>query len=118
MRSLMHTSKSTPWLRSLVCLNYSADSILIFTYVFTNLGESCTKTGFLMIFGEISSKKTIDYEQVIRDTVKDIGYDDDAKGFDYKTCQVRVEIEEQSPDIAQGLHLDDHLENVGGKSHG
>lgn len=68
-----------------------------------------------MIFGEISSSKTINYEQVIRDTVKDIGYDSEDKGFDYKTCEVRVEIEEQSPDIAQGLNLDGHLENVGGE---
>ena len=80
-------------------------------------GESCTKTGFLMIFGEISSSQTIDYEQVIRDTVKDIGYDSEDKGFDYKTCEVRVAIEEQSPDIAQGLNLNDHLDNVGGRFH-
>lgn len=45
----------------------------------------------------------MNYEQVIRDAIKDIGYDDPAKGFDYKTCNVIVAIEEQSPDIGQSV---------------
>jgi S-adenosylmethionine synthetase len=79
--------------------------------------ETATKTGMIMVFGEISTKARIDYQKVIRDTIKEIGYDDSEKGFDYKTCNILVAIEQQSPDIAQGL---DHgsLETLGAGDQG
>lgn len=80
--------------------------------------ETATKTGMIMIFGEITCPGKIDYQKVIRDAIKDIGYDDSQKGFDFKTCNVLVAIEEQSPDIAQGLHYEKSDEELGAGDQG
>jgi S-adenosylmethionine synthetase len=73
----------------------------------------------VMVFGEITLNNAhIDFQKVVREAVKDIGFDDSAKGFDYKTCNVMVCIEQQSVDIAGGVHVGRSDEDLGAGDQG
>ncbi|MBM4318443.1 MAG: methionine adenosyltransferase [Deltaproteobacteria bacterium] len=65
--------------------------------------ETMVKTGFVMCAGEITTSTYVDIPDIVRDTVRRIGYTDSSMGFDYKTCAVITAIEQQSPDIAMGV---------------
>ncbi len=65
--------------------------------------ETLVTTGMAIIAGEITTKATIDYQRVVRDAIKDVGYTRAKYGFDSETCAVLSSIHEQSPDIAQGV---------------
>jgi S-adenosylmethionine synthetase len=65
--------------------------------------EALTKTGFVMVAGEITTTAIIDTPAIVRETIKEIGYCDSSMGFDYQTCGVMVALDKQSPDISQGV---------------
>ncbi|MGE0377845.1 MAG: methionine adenosyltransferase [Planctomycetaceae bacterium] len=68
--------------------------------------ETLCTTDYLVLAGEITSKAKVDYEQVARGVVRDIGYTDNDIGFNADTCTVDVKLHQQSPDIAQGVDKD------------
>ena len=78
--------------------------------------ETLCNTGLVVLAGEITSSATVDYIQVARQTLKEIGYDNTDFGIDYKGCAVLVAYDKQSPDIAQGVDKaqDDNLDQGAG----
>ncbi|USN47440.1 MAG: methionine adenosyltransferase [Pseudobdellovibrionaceae bacterium] len=65
--------------------------------------ETMISTGFVALAGEISTECYVDMPTIVREVIKDIGYDSSEKGFDYHTCAVLTSIDRQSPDIAMGV---------------
>ena len=69
--------------------------------------ETMISSDFLTLTGEITSKAQVDYDSLARQVIKDIGYDDVEKGFDYKSCDIYKAIGAQSADIAMGVDADE-----------
>ena len=78
--------------------------------------ETLVTTGMALIAGEITTKAVIDYQDVVRGAIKEIGYNSSAMGFDWESCAVLVTLDRQSPDIAQGVDhaSDDPLDQGAG----
>ncbi|MCR4689372.1 MAG: methionine adenosyltransferase [Saccharofermentans sp.] len=66
--------------------------------------ETCATTGIVMVMGEITTSAYVDIPSIVRDRLKEIGYNSSDVGFDYKSCAVLTSIDEQSPDIAMGVN--------------
>jgi len=80
--------------------------------------ETATKTGVIYLLGELTTKAIVDFQTSVRNTIKWIGFDSSEKGFDYDSCGVVVQIEQQSPDIAQGVHVGRNDDDIGAGDQG
>ena len=80
--------------------------------------ESVAKSNMILIAGELSTKAKIDIDQIVRDRIKEIGYDDESKGLNYKTCDILQKITIQSPDISQAVHEGKKEEDFGAGDQG
>jgi S-adenosylmethionine synthetase len=76
--------------------------------------ETMVKTGYAIIAGEITSKAVVDYPTVIRKAIREIGYTSSEMGFDADTCAVLCAVEQQSPDISQGVDVGKGLDKEQG----
>lgn len=71
--------------------------------------ETMITTGMVVVSGEITTKATVDIQRLVRKTIQNIGFDASEKGFDFNTCAVLIAIDEQSPDISQGVTIGEGL---------
>lgn len=90
--------------------------------------ETAVKTGFVLCLGEITTRASINFDQLVRKVINEIGFDSSEKGFDGNTCGVQIAIASQSPDIAQGVdsafevrgshNTEDEIERIGAGDQG
>ena len=79
--------------------------------------ECATKTGLILVFGEVTTKTYVDIQGLVRKTVKEIGYDNPEYGFDCDACSVLISLSDQSPDIALGVNESKEHEQGAGDWH-
>ncbi len=72
--------------------------------------ETMVTTGMVMVAGEITTSAIVDYQQIVRNAIRDIGYNSSSMGFDWESCAVLVSLDKQSPDIAQGVNEGEGLD--------
>lgn len=80
--------------------------------------ESVAKSNMVLIAGELTTKAKVNIDQIVRDKIKEIGYDDEKKGLNYKTCDVIQKITIQSKDISQAVHEGKKDEDLGAGDQG
>ncbi|MGN1206315.1 MAG: methionine adenosyltransferase [Eubacterium sp.] len=87
--------------------------------------ETAITTGLVLVMGEVTTKAQVDFQNIIRDTIREIGYDASDKGFDANTCGVMVALDKQSADIAMGVDkaleaklTDSQIESIGAGDQG
>ena len=80
--------------------------------------EVYATTNMIIIGGEITTFAKVNYDKIAREVIKDIGYDSIEKGLDYKTCEIKILVKSQSPDIAQGVNRSDDNSVLGAGDQG
>jgi S-adenosylmethionine synthetase len=80
--------------------------------------ETVAKSNMILLAGEISTNAKIDFDKIVRDKIKEIGYDDEKKGLNYKTCDIIQKLTVQSKDISQAVHENKKDEDIGAGDQG
>ena len=80
--------------------------------------ETCTTTGLVLVMGEITTETYVDIASIVRDTIRDAGYQDSSYGFDYQSCGVTISVHEQSADISQGVSQSVETRNKASDTYG
>ena len=80
--------------------------------------ETVAKSNMILLAGEITTNAKIDFDKIVRERIKEIGYDDEKKGLNYKTCDIIQKITLQSKDISQAVHENKKEEDIGAGDQG